>query len=398
MGGNWVPAVDPVPLPGPPWLFHALWLLTFLIHLLLVDVVLGGTILAAIAAWRMRGTAVAAGGGAARTFAHGETARLFTGINTWAISLAITFGIAPLLFVQVILGRFFYAATVLAGWAWFSILIFLTAAYYLNYIAKARLRAGRGVFPILAAQSLCFLAIAAIQVAVNLLHAQPGRWERAADQAWSAVTDPSFVPRYLHFVVAAVGMSGALLARIAVARAGAARGGAGAHAAAAGDESTGAPPGGSLDAMARFGIRAALVATGAQLAGGFWLLFSIPREVLLAFFREGALTGVPLLIGVAAGAALLIVLVQIRDPLAEKKKVKRAVELTLAAILVMIITRHQLRGIYLTPSRAGEPAVVEPQWGMVLVFALTLAGAAALAVIALVRAHRDRPGPGEEAA
>ena len=42
-----IPALDPAPLPGPPWLFHLLWVLTFVIHLLFVNMVLGGSLLAA---------------------------------------------------------------------------------------------------------------------------------------------------------------------------------------------------------------------------------------------------------------------------------------------------------------------------------------------------------------
>lgn len=363
MGGSLVPALDPAPLPGPAWLFHILWVVTFLIHIVFVNVVLGGTLLAALSGPRRGGA---------------RTARLFVGINAWAISFAITFGIAPLLFVQVMLGRFFYSATVLVGWAWFGILFLLIVGYYLNYIVKARMRSGRGVRGLLAVEAVCFLAIAGIQVAVNLLHAQPGRWERVADQAWTAVADPSWIPRYLHFVLAAVGMSGVLLARVAVARAGAGR-----------EEEA---------AMARYGIRAALIATATQMAGGSWLLFSIPRDVLIAFMRGGIATTLPLLLGVIAGAGLLFFLVQIRDPLAEARKVKRVVELMLASILFMVVTRHQLRGIYLAPARADEAVAVAPQWGMALVFAVTLAGAVGLTVYALVRALKDRPGAGEDAA
>ena len=76
-----IPALDPAPLPGPPWLFHVLWVLTFFIHLLFVNTVLGGTLLAAFAG--------AAGAG------RREIRTLFVGVNSWAISLAITFGPPP---------------------------------------------------------------------------------------------------------------------------------------------------------------------------------------------------------------------------------------------------------------------------------------------------------------
>src|SRR5512135_480136 len=94
-----IPALDPAPLPGPPWLFQVLWVLTFLIHILLVNTVLGGSLLAALAGLS----------GAARR----EVQTLVTAVNSWTIALAVTFAIAPLLFIQVVLGRFFYTATVL---------------------------------------------------------------------------------------------------------------------------------------------------------------------------------------------------------------------------------------------------------------------------------------------
>src|SRR5512140_1075383 len=98
MPASLIPAVDAAPIPGPAWLFHGLLGATFLVHLLLVNAVLGGTLLAAAAqavGKRLRPAAV-----------------LFVEMNTWTISLAITFGVAPLLFLQLLYGRYFYTATI----------------------------------------------------------------------------------------------------------------------------------------------------------------------------------------------------------------------------------------------------------------------------------------------
>ena len=48
MPANLIPALDPAALPGPPWLFHVLWVITFLIHLVFVNMVMGGSVLAAL--------------------------------------------------------------------------------------------------------------------------------------------------------------------------------------------------------------------------------------------------------------------------------------------------------------------------------------------------------------
>ncbi|MGE5235301.1 MAG: hypothetical protein ACM3O7_02990 [Acidobacteriota bacterium] len=361
-----IPALDPAPLPGPPWLFHLLWVLTFVIHLLFVNMVLGGSLLAAAATL-------------GRSAGRG-TQSLFVDINAWAISLAITFGIAPLLFIQVMFGRFFYTATILVAWAWLGMLGLLTIGYYLNYVAKFRLRAGKTAGVAIIVEAACFVCIAAIQVAINLLHMQPGRWTVIAEQPWSALADPSFVPRFLHFVLAAVAMAGALLAFIAVRR---------------------AAKGGDTDdsrAMARFGIRAALVATLLQLADGFWLLFALPEDVLKSFMRGGAATMVPLTLAILLGLGLLVVLAQITDPLAQPTKVRRVAELIVGAVILMVVTRHQLRGFYLASARAGEQVSVVPQWGPLALFLVVFVMCVALTVYALVRVAKDRPAAGEQSA
>ena len=366
MPASLIPALDPAALPGPPWLFHGLWVLTFLIHLVFVNMVMGGSVLAALV-------------GRDRPGAR-ETQSFFVEANGWAISFAITFGIAPLLFMQVLFGRFFYTATILLAWWWLGMLGILTLGYYLNYVAKFRLQAGKGARAILIAEALCFLVIAAIQVAINVLHLQPGRWESVARQAGAALLDPTFLPRMLHFVLAAVAMAGVVLAFVATRRA-----------AATTDREA------SLG-MARFGLRAAFITTALNLADGFWLLLALPRDVLRAFMRGGAATLVPLTVGILLGVFLLVVLSRITDPLAQAKEVRRVAEVIVGTVVFMVLTRHQLRDIYLAPWRADEHAAVATQWGPLALFLVVFVLCVGLTIHAIVRAVKDRPGPGEAAA
>jgi cellobiose-specific phosphotransferase system component IIC len=197
---------------------------------------------------------------------------------------------------------------------------------------------------------------------------------------WAALSDPTFVPRFLHFALAAVAMAGALLAWVAVRRA--SKGGA--------TE--------ALSGMARLGVRAALVATLLQLVDGFWLLLALPEEVLKAFMRGGPATMGPLTLGIVAGVLLLVVLAQIADPLATPAKVRRVAELIVATVVLMVLTRHQLRTIYLAPARAGEQLTVATQWGALALFLVVFVVCVALAAYALVKATKGRPQPGEDAA
>jgi len=366
MPASLIPALDPAALPGPPWLFHVLWVLTFLVHLVFVNMVMGGSVLAALV-------------GSNRPGAR-EIQSFFAEVNGWAISFAITFGIAPLLFMQVLFGRFFYTATILLAWWWLGMLGILTLGYYLNYIVKYRLKAGRSVRAILIVEAVCFLQIAGIQVAINVLHLQPGRWESVARQAGAALLDPTFVPRFLHFVLAAVAMAGTVLAFAATRRA-----------AATADRE-------ACLGMARFGLRAAFVATALELANGFWLLLALPRAVLGEFMRGGSATMIPLTGGILLGVLLLVVLSRITDPLAQAKDVRRVAEVLVATVVFMVLTRHQLRGIYLAPWRSDEQLAVATQWGPLALFLAVFVLCVGLTIYAIARAVKDKPGPGEAAA
>ncbi len=369
-----IPAVDPAPLPGPPWLFHLLWVITFTLHLMMVNSVLGGSLLSALSLARRPGP------GDRR-----ELPGFFLKVNGWAISFAVTFAIAPLLFMQALYGRFFYTATILMPWMWLGMLGILTVAYYLNYVAKARLSRGvapRGIVPV---QAFLFLTIAGIQVAANLLHLQPGRWGAAAANPWSILGDPTFVPRFLHFVLAAVALAGGAFAWWQV-RPNARR--------AAADPSAAATWSGDT----RFSIQAALAATALQIPVGFWLLFALPRDVLVGFMRGGPGVMAPFGLGILAGIGALVVLALCLGPLAKPRLVRHAGELMVLTAVLMIVSRHQLREAYLAAPRVGEAVVAKPQWGVFALFALSLLAAAAATVWALSRAARDRPGPGERAA
>jgi len=363
-----LPALDPMPIPGPPWLFHLLWLVTFAVHVVGVNVVLGSSILGTFASLDSD-----------RAFGR-PVARLFAEVNTWAISLTITFGVAPLLFLQVLYGRLFYSATVILAPAWLGLLLLLMAAYYLTYAAKFRLRAGKGAALPLGVSALLFLAIAAIQVVVHLLSVQPGRWEAALASPWAAFADRAFLPRFLHFVLAGVTLAAILLAWLAVRR----------------------PPAeaerAAAAARASWGTKIALLATLLQLVVGLWLTISVPRDVLLGLMRGGAATMAPFTLGIAAGFGLLVFLARVRDPFADRSSVRRSLELFGLAMLPMLVTRHQLRDIYVDAAKAGAAPATASQWGVFAIFLVAFVACAALSILALRRSAADRPGSGEATA
>ena len=155
--------------------------------------------------------------------------------------------------MQTLYGRFFYTATVLVAPVWLGLLVLLMFAYYLNWAAKFRLRAGKDATLFLAATALLYLVIAAIQTGVHLISVQPSLWSVFLARPALVLWDPTFLPRFLHFVLAAVTMAAILPAAFPKAL------------------------GQAAPESARCGLFVALVATGAQFAVGLWLLGVLPK-------------------------------------------------------------------------------------------------------------------------
>jgi hypothetical protein len=106
-------------IPAPYWLFTVLHWLTFALHLVAMNLLFGGVIFLLM-------------------LRNNETYReiLFDAQRKLLPSLmaaTITLGVAPLLFVQVVYGQFFYSATIISGWNWFLIIPVVIVTYYLLY-------------------------------------------------------------------------------------------------------------------------------------------------------------------------------------------------------------------------------------------------------------------------
>jgi hypothetical protein len=369
MAADLLPALDPAGLPGPPWLFQALLLLTFFFHLMFMNLTLGGTLLAAVAHSLSRG----------RTDdPRAVLARRVVAVNGVGISLTITTGVAPLLFMQLLYQQLFYTATILIGWAWFSLVVLLAFGYYAVYAYKLRRSPiGGGIWLWLSAT--LFLVIAALQVAVHLVQVQPVSWPQLTGSAWSVLTDPAFVPRWLHFVLAGLGASALLHAWWAVRQT--------AH---GNDAERNA-------AVAGFAWRWAMWSTAALVVDGFVLLAVLPEGVVLGLMRGGAATMVPLSLAIGLGVVVLVVVARCIDPTARQGAVTAAATAMCAAVAAMTVTRSQVRALYLGDAIDLSAVHVAPQWGNFVLFAVVLVAGLAT-VYLMVRKVLDEPASGDEAA
>ena len=343
-----IPAPDPIPLPAPVWLLKFLLLFTFVLHILAMNLALGGGVLAAVNHWRGRKK---------KSSPHRRLARTLGEQLPVALALTITLGIAPLLFVQVLYGQFFYTSSILLGWWWLGTLGFLLVGYYGYYWYNFRWEklGDRGAW-VITASVLVLSAIPAIFTTNVTLMLQPERWQAMVAQGlhgnWS---DPAVLPRYLHFLTAAVAVAGLSVFLYGLATRG-------------------------REAeygrwVQRTGGAWFIGATLVQYGVGVWFLLSLPRNIWTLFLGERASATAVLLTAIFLSlVAIILVLVSMMAARPTLPGLGGVVAL-MGTVSLMAVARDIVRDAYLAPYfRASDLAVV-PQWSVVLLFvALLVAG------------------------
>ena len=361
-----IPLADPLPQPAPPVLLWALLQLTFLLHLVAMNLVLGGSLLALH--WRF----------SRRKEGASERAALlafFAKALPVAVAATVTLGVAPLLFVQVLYGRLFFTSSILMAWFWLAVVPLVVLAYSGAYLLALRAEdTGSRARAVASLVALLFGAVAFLQAqnATRALRADTFLEAYRADRHGLTLNlgDPTIWPRYLHLVLGAVAV-----AALGTAVYGALR--------RAED-----PP---LAAWAiRRGTTVFAAATAANAFVGMLFLLSQPRPVLIRLVggdtRAMTLLALGILLGMAAAGLSLVAL--------GARNAARAtwgqVGLLAPTLVVMVLLRDQLRQIALHDAGFENSASVATQWGPLAVFGVLLVAAGA-AIVWMTRALARGP-------
>ncbi|MBE0585084.1 MAG: hypothetical protein IH612_15155 [Desulfofustis sp.] len=331
----YVPAADTIPVAWG-W-FQFFLLLTFPLHLLAMNAMLGGL-------------AVGVGqqfiGGAVRDrLAH----RLAIALPL-VIAFAVNFGVAPLLFLQVLYGQFMYTSSILMGVFWIAIVPLLIIAYYGAYLYDFKFsRLGGAGKWIGLAVVLMLLTIAYFFVNNMLLMSLPESFagyfqHRSGTMLASA--EPVFLPRYLHMVVGALAIGGLFVALVGQFR---------------GDQD------GELAVHARaVGMKVFFRLTLVNICLGIWYLLSQERDTMLLFMggNRGATA-------VFSLALLLIVAILV---VAYQRRLWLTVGGVVLLVYLMSFMRAWLRSDYLAGIFRLDQLVVVPQFSPLIFFLVTLLG------------------------
>ncbi|MFQ9868949.1 MAG: hypothetical protein ACLRWP_19950 [Bilophila wadsworthia] len=187
----------PMALPVPSGFLKVLLLLTFFVHLVLVNVLLGSVILSVI---DRRASASDRKGGVA--------------FMPKVLALAVNFGVAPFLFLQVLYGHFLYPSIVLMAVWWMFVALFAMLAYYGLYVSDGAVRPARRT-PILSLSALLLLMTAFLLSNASTLMLRPDFWFRWFSEPHGHLlntSDPTLFPRYLHILLASLAVGGLTMA------------------------------------------------------------------------------------------------------------------------------------------------------------------------------------------
>jgi hypothetical protein len=350
-----IPTPDAIPVFWG-W-FQFFLLLTFFLHILLMNVMLGTAFIAFVSHFR-------------RNAQTAPCTEVISGNLPFTIAFAVNFGVAPLLFVQVLYGHLIYASSILMAVFWLSIVALLAGAYALAYVYKYRYaQLGSSHLLVSGLITLLLLAIAFFFANNISLMQAPTSWTRYFDQPHGlllSLGDPMLLPRYLHFMVSAVAVGGLAIALSF-------------HWKQKKGDQTAGP-------WVTYGCRWFSYATMFNLAVGLWFLAALPKGILTTSTATG------LLLLMTLGSGIVLAVPAIIFGLATR--VMPAISCTLGTIALMILARSLLRTALLAPWFSVSQLPVSPAYPPLFFFLLFLV--AGLALIAwMIRFVRSSCAEGE---
>ncbi|GAB4333951.1 MAG: hypothetical protein Kow0089_02920 [Desulfobulbaceae bacterium] len=329
-----IPVPDTLPVPWG-W-FKLLLLLTLFMHIILMNVMLGTAFIALVNHCR---------GSAPNPLTRDISRKL-----PMAIAFTVNFGVAPLLFVQVLYGHFLYTSSVLMANYWLLVIGLLITGYYMAYIYNYRYDAlGGSGLPVIGYAVFALLAIGFFMSNNFTMMMEPETWVRYFEHPTGLLLnlgDPTLFPRYLHFMTAAVavgGLSLALFYEFRLRR---------------GDE--------EASSLVRTGCNWFGYATIVNFGLGFWFYGTLPPAVRSTSHTAGLLIGLLLIVVVVLGAFSIVYSL--------RGRVMGTLYTALPTVFVMILVRDLVRTAYLRPYFSVSDLEVVPQYSPFFLFLVFFAG------------------------
>lgn len=350
-----IPLPDPLPVHWG-W-FQGLLFTTFSLHIVLMNVMFGTAFIAMVSHLR-------------RTTTPDVCTESISHSLPFVIAFTVNLGVPPLLFAQVLYGHFLYTSSILMAVYWLSIVALLVVAYSLAYVYKERYARSGRLRLLLASLITLLLAGIAFFFVNNLgLMQNPQSWARYFDHPQGLLLnlgDPTFLPRFLHFMVGAVAIGGLAIAVYFHWRQ---------------DDGAGTATNWIIQ-----GCRWFSGATLLNMGIGLWFLLSLPRDLLSTAHPMGW----PLLLTLAGGIVLSVPAVVY----GLAARVVPTLCCAMGTLILMLAARSLLRTALLAPWFSVSQLPVIPAASPLLCFLAFLAGGIGLILwlIRLVLRHKTDKG------
>lgn len=320
-------------IPGNLGFFELLIVVSFLLHIIFVNITIGSSAMAVFQEIK----------GMRTKKREDDLLALQLATHTSILkSIAVVLGVAPLLLISVIYTQYFYPSTILIGKAWLSLLLILIVAFLLLYMYKfmwdkmsenpnkKRLHVVIGSVGTLL---LLFVPLIFIVNVVSMLY--PTMWEGANGFFHSLFYYPQIWPRYGHFILASFAVSGFYLYfwnnRLQKKM----------------SESNDTEEK-MITNGKRLGLQVMIGSTVLQFALGFILLFSFDRDIRMLYLGDDFLLTTLFVISLLMTAMLVyfLYLLMVRD---KRKYFILSLSTFVIILSVMGWMRHELRESYLNP-------------------------------------------------
>lgn len=323
----------PEAIPAPAWLFTVLELLTFTLHILVINVIWGGALILLVNRFRP-------GDDQVETSFHGA----LSGKIPTMLAIGINLGVAPLLFIQVLYGHLMYTSSVLMAVYWIMVIPLLILAYYAAYIHARKYSTASLLSKSALVVMVLFVSYIGLMLVNNItLMEQPAKWTAYFQNRGGTIlnlSDPTLIPRYLHFLTASVAIAGLFLAIVWHIR---------------GKKGVA----GATDKVNK-GLLIFGVATAVQFVIGFWLLIALPSDYMLAFMGKNLFYTLVLVFGLLMGLGALVSALM-------KKLYPTLIHLILT-VVAMVILRYNVRELYLAEYFDLNQLQLAPQYGVMTLF------------------------------
>jgi len=330
-----VPSADTIPVAWG-W-FQFLLLLTFPIHLLAMNAMVGSLAIGVV--MHFRNDAVA----------H-KLAHRIAVILPLVIAFTVNFGVAPLLFVQVLYGQFIYTSSILIGIFWILVIPILIIAYYGAYLYDFKFSglgaAGKWVGLFVLILLMCIGYFFSNNMLLMTLPDQFVNYFQYRDGSMLVSGHPAFLPRYLHMMTGAIAVGGLFVVLLGKFRA------------ASNPE--------LAETAASVGMRTFFFMTLINVVFGTWYLISLDKPQMMVFMGGN----------LAATVCFLLALVLAVFVLISSYKKQIAATITGAVILVYLMSflRAWLRSDMLADYFNLGQLTVVPQYSSMIFFFVCLVG------------------------